>query len=137
LTYQPTTVIITPPTLTPPDRRSHHADQRVVPSSWPATIGNNLYGLLYGSHQPDTLAPLLIATGWSARKAAWDEFEITNEWCSFLLVSSGGQVQISGVIAPESLDRLAAAFETLGLGYELEVYSGAELVRQAVRNQSK
>lgn len=98
-----------------------------------ALLENNLYGLLYGARQPETLAPLLVANGWSARKAAWDEFGMTKEWCSFLLVSSGLLVKISGVVEPENLDRLAAAFGAFGLGSELEVYSGEELVRQAVR----
>ena len=102
---------------------------RLAPSL--AGLDNNLFGSVDGATHPEALAQRLVAAGWSARKAAWDEFEIANEWCSFLLVPDGGQVSISGVIAPERLPDLEAAFNALGLGYGLEVYSGEHLVREA------
>jgi hypothetical protein len=93
-----------------------------------AALDNNLHGMIYGPHQPDALAPLPVDSGWSARMAAWGEVEIpTSRWC--LLISSGGQMKLSGVIAPDRLDDFAA-LGAPSLGYELEPYNGQEPVRE-------
>ena len=97
-----------------------------------ASSDNNVYGLLYSdASNAKTVAESFIELGWSARKASWDEFEVTNEWCSFIVGSSGGQLKLAGVVAPERLDDLGAAFAAAGQTYSLELYDGNDLVREA------
>ncbi len=96
-----------------------------------ASSDNNVYGLLYGHADAKTVAECFVRLGWSVRKASWDEFEVTNEWCSFIVGSPGGQLKLSGVVASEHLDDLGAAFAAAGQTYSLELYDGNDLVREA------
>jgi hypothetical protein len=96
-----------------------------------AVMDNNVYGLLYGGTvDPVELAERLVPAGWSARKASWDEYELTNEWCSFVLGKPGGQLKLAGVVAPDRLDDLAATWTSISIGCDLELYDGDLLVRE-------
>jgi hypothetical protein len=74
-------------------------------------LPNNFYAHL---DRPTPLADIAEAfhgIGWSVRKAAWDEYEVSNTWAELNLSAEG---LIAGLVAPNGRDRMIELLTELG-----------------------
>ena len=85
-------------------------------------LDNNVYGFLHNASDLESLARAFAQLGWRARKSAWDEYEVECSWCQVNLFDSGGMPKFAGVVEPTSADKLADAFRSLDVDYEIELY---------------
>lgn len=85
-------------------------------------LENNLYGSLPGTSDPRAVAEAFHRAGWRARKSAWDEYEIEQEWAELNLVPAGERVRFSGTVVPQNLQTLLTLLTDLGYAYTAEYY---------------
>ena len=81
--------------------------------------------MLAGSVAPERMAAAFVARGWSARKSAWDEYEVAEKWADLRLFIHEGVCMASGNVFIERFDDLLHLLDELVPGYRGELYDSA------------
>jgi hypothetical protein len=93
------------------------------------SLGNNVGGYLPSALDARQVAAACHAAGWRVRKSSWTEYEVEHTFAE-LEIFPETPVRFRGIVNPDRIDELLAAFATLGLLYviELDGADGADVV---------
>jgi hypothetical protein len=86
---------------------------------------DNVHGFLPSAGSAEGVAAALRGAGWRVRKCSWTEFEAEHTYAE-LTVMPGDPVIFSGIVVPERVDDLLAAFAGVGLRYVVELSDRGE-----------
>ncbi len=93
-------------------------------------IGLDVHATLSGAPSPEEMANAFVRSGWSARKAASDEYEVAHRWAELRLFVHDGVSMFSGTVLSDHVDDLLRVLDALGISHRGELYDrGGDLAR--------